>query len=203
MAEYLENRTGKKPEEMTEVEKLNAGLEYNFWDDGVDALKLHAVQGCQKLNAIPVTDYAARRQAVKDLLGSTGENPEILPIFNCDNGKNIHVGDNFLANYNVTILDIAPVYIGNHVMIGPGTLIVTVNHPTRPSGRRAHLGIARPVRIGNDVWIGGHVTILPGVTIGNNVIVAAGAVVTKDVPDNVIVGGVPAKVIKTIENDVD
>ena len=87
MAEYLENTTGKKPEEMTEVEKLNAGLEYNFWDDGVDALKLHAVQGCQKLNAIPVTDYAARRQAVKDLLGSTGENPEILPIFNCDNGK--------------------------------------------------------------------------------------------------------------------
>jgi maltose O-acetyltransferase len=87
-------------------------------------------------------------------------------------------------------------------MIGPGTLISTVNHPLNPSGRRRHLGIAKPVNIGNDVWIGGNVVILPGVTIGNNCVVAAGAVVTKDVPDNSLVAGVPAKVIKTLPNDV-
>ncbi len=111
------------------------------------------------------------------------------------------MGDYFLANYNVTILDIAPVHIGNHVMIGPNTLISTVGHPLSPKGRREHLGIAKPISIGNDVWIGGNCVILPGVTIGNNVVVAAGAVVTKNVPDNCVVGGVPAKLIKTIEDD--
>lgn len=92
--------------------------------------------------------------------------------------------------------------IGDYVMIGPHTLIATVNHPISPMGRRKHLSVAKPVTIGNDVWIGGNVTILPGVTIGNNVIVAAGAVVAKDVPDNGLVGGVPAKLIRTIENDI-
>lgn len=188
---------------MTELEKLDAGLEYDFWDKEVDGRKLNAVIGCEKLNAISVLDSEAREAAIRELFGTVGENPTVLPVFNCDNGKNIHVGKNFLANYNVTILDIAPVHIGDYVMIAPNTLITTVNHPMNPSGRRKHLGIAKPVTIGNDVWIGANVTILPGVTIGNNVVVAAGAVVTKDVPDNVLVGGVPARVIKEIENDVE
>ena len=84
-------------------------------------------------------------------------------------------------------------------MIGPNTLISTVNHPMNPEGRRKHHGIAKPVVIGNDVWLGGNVVIVPGVTIGNNVVVAAGAVVTKDVPDNTLVGGVPARVIRKLE----
>ncbi len=87
-------------------------------------------------------------------------------------------------------------------MIGPNTLITTVGHPLSPAGRRKHLGIAKPVTIGNDVWIGGNVTILPGVTIGNNVVVGAGAVVTKDLPDNVVAVGVPAKIVKEIASDV-
>ena len=87
-------------------------------------------------------------------------------------------------------------------MIGPNTLITTVGHPLSPKGRRQYHAFAQPVRIGNDVWIGGNVTILPGVTIGNNVVVAAGAVVTKDVPDNTLVGGVPARKIKEIEDDI-
>ena len=87
-------------------------------------------------------------------------------------------------------------------MIGPNTLITTVGHPLSPNGRRQYHAFAQPVRIGNDVWIGGNVTILPGVTIGNNVVVAAGAVVTEDVPDNTLVGGVPARKIKEIEDDI-
>lgn len=188
---------------MTEIEKLDAGLEYDFWDTEVNARKLHAIAGCQKLNRVDPSDKKAQEAAIRALFGTVGNSPCVLPTFNCDNGKNIHVGDEFLANYNVTILDIAPVYIGNYVMIGPSTSIITVNHPLSPKGRRNHLGQAKPVTIGNDVWIGANCTILPGVTIGNNVVVAAGAVVTKNVPDNCIVGGVPAKLIRKIENDIE
>lgn len=187
---------------MTELEKLDAGLEYDFWDEEVDGRKIHALEWCQKLNEIPMPNADERIAAIRALFGSVGENATVLPVFNCDNGSNIHVGKNFIANYNVTILDIAPVRIKDYVMIGPGTLITTVNHPLSPLGRRRHLGIAKPVNIGNDVWIGGNVTILPGVSIGNNVIIAAGAVVTKDIPDNCVAGGVPARLIKRLENDI-
>lgn len=188
---------------MTELEKLDAGLEYDFWDEGVSARKLHAIEICAKLNALPATEKAARERAIRELFCAAGRNPMVLPTFCCDNGKNIRVGENFLANYNVTILDIAPVTIGDYVMIGPNTLITTVNHPLSPAGRRRHLGQARPVVIGRDVWIGGNCTILPGVTIGNNAVIAAGAVVTKDVPDNCVVAGVPARKIKDISDDTE
>ncbi|MBR0072660.1 MAG: sugar O-acetyltransferase, partial [Bacteroidales bacterium] len=153
-------------------------------------------------NAIDDTDYDAQYAKLKEMLGSVGEKVWIAKTFNCDRAKNIFIGDDFTGNHNLTILDIREVYIGNHVMVGPHTLITTVGHPLSPKGRREYHALAKPVRIGNDVWIGGNVTILPGVTIGNNVVVAAGSVVTKDVPDNTLVGGVPAKVIKTIENDI-
>lgn len=188
---------------MTELEKLDAGLEYDFWDEGVNARKLRAIELCGKLNAIPSTDEDAREALIRELFAEVGENVSIGPGFNCDYGLHIRVGKSFLTNYNVTILDIMPVTIGDYIMIGPNTMISTVNHPISPMGRRKHLGVGKPVTIGNDVWIGGNVTILPGAHIGNNVIVAAGAVVTKDVPDNCIVGGVPAKIIREIESDVE
>ena len=186
---------------MTELEKLKAGLEYCYDDPEVEALKERAIILCREYNAIDDTDYEAQSAFLDKMLGAKGEKVWIAKTFNCDNGKNIYIGRNFTGNYNLTILDIREVWIGDNVMIGPNTLITTVNHPLTPMGRRRHLGIAKPVRIGNDVWIGGNVTILPGVTIGNNVVVAAGAVVTKDIPDNSLVGGVPAKLIRVIEND--
>ena len=187
---------------MTELEKLKAGLEYSFWDSEVNSLKAHAMRHCAILNSIDPGDDDAIAAELHNLFGTCGDAPWTGPGFHCDNGKNIHVGDRFLANFNVTILDIREVYMGNDVMIGPGTLICTVNHPLSPRGRRNHLGIASPIHIGNDVWIGGNCTILPGVTIGNNVVVAAGSVVTKDIPDNCVVAGVPARKIKDIENDI-
>lgn len=187
---------------MTELEKLAAGLPFDVNDPAVDQRKLQAVRGCQKLEAIDVADRAGKEAAIRELFGKVGRNPNILTGFHCDNGKNIEVGSEFLANYNVTILDIAKVVCGDNVWIGPNTLITTINHPLNPAGRRQHLGIAKPIRIGNDVWIGGNVTILPGITIGNNCVIAAGAVVTKNVPDNTLVGGVPARKMKDLVNDV-
>lgn len=187
---------------MTELEKLEAGLEYCFLDDEVSARKDRAMRLCRQFNAIDESDYAAQLKVIKELFGSTKENVYLHPIFNCDYGKNIHVGEEFIANYNVTILDIAPVHIGDYCMIGPNTLIATVGHPLSPMGRRRRLGQAKPIHIGDDVWIGGNCTILPGITIGNNVVVAAGSVVTKDVPDNCVVAGSPAKVIKQLEDDI-
>ena len=186
---------------MTELEKLRAGLEYCYDDEEVDALKERAIIWCGKYNSLDPLDFASQREMLIENLGSVGEKVWIAKTFNCDNGKNIHIGNNFTGNYNLTILDIREVYIGDNVMIGPNTLITTVSHPLTPMGRRRHLGIAKPVTIGNDVWIGGNVTILPGVKIGNNVIAAAGAVITKDVPDNTLVAGVPARPIRELEND--
>lgn len=188
---------------MSELEKLKAGLEYCYDDPEVEALKERAIILCREYNAIDDTDYDAQAAFLEKMLGAKGEKVWIAKTFNCDNGKNIFIGNNFTGNYNLTILDIREVWIGDNVMIGPNTLITTVNHPLTPMGRRQHLGIAKPVRIGNDVWIGGNVTILPGVTIGNNVVVAAGAVVTKDIPDNSLMGGVPARLIRELENDTE
>lgn len=179
------------------------GLEYDYWDAEVNARKQHATKETIILNAIDPSDEAAIDRQLHKLFGSCGDDAWTGLNFNCDCGKNIHVGDRFIANYNVTILDIVPVHIGNDVMIGPGACIITVNHPLSPKGRRNHLGIAKPVTIGNDVWIGANCTILPGVTIGDNVVVAAGAVVTHDVPDNCLVAGVPARKIRDLENDVE
>ncbi|MBQ6421947.1 MAG: sugar O-acetyltransferase [Prevotella sp.] len=188
---------------MTEMEKMKAGLEYTYADQELIARKTQAIEWCEEYNAIDGRDYARQYECLKKMLGSVGERVWISKTFGCDCGKNIFIGNDFTGNFNLTILDIREVYIGNNVMIGPNTLITTVGHPLSPKARRGYMAKAAPVRIGNDVWLGGNVTILPGVTIGNNVVVAAGAVVNKDVPDNSLVGGVPAKLIRKIENDTE
>lgn len=185
---------------MTELEKLNAGLPYHFLDKEVAARKEMAVVKCRNFNDADPLDYESQGKVLDDLLGSHGKDLNMQQGFHCDYGKNIHVGDNFLTNYNVTILDIAPVNIGDFCMIGPNTLITTVGHPLEKEGRRERIGICKTVTIGNDVWIGGNVVILPGVKIGNNVVIADGAVVSKNIPDNCIVGGIPAKKIKELED---
>ena len=192
-----------KTDAMSPMERMKAGLEYTYADAELIARKTQAIEWCEEFNAIDGRDYSAQYAHLKKMLGSVGERVWISKTFGCDCGKNIFIGDDFTGNFNLTILDIREVYIGNHVMIGPNTLITTVGHPLSPKARRGYMAKAAPVRIGNDVWIGGNVTILPGVTIGNNVVVAAGAVVTKDVPDNSLIGGVPARLIREIENDVD
>ncbi len=188
---------------MTEQEKCNAGLPYRFDDPEMVARKTNAIRECERFNAIEGTDYTAQYEQLKRMLGSVGERVWIAKTFNCDCGKNIHIGSDFTGNHNLTILDIREVHIGDHVMIGPHTLITTVSHPLSAKGRREYNAWAKPVTIGDDVWVGGNVTILPGVTIGDRAVIGAGAVVTEDIPADSVAVGAPARVIRTIEDNDD
>ena len=186
---------------MTEEEKLDAGLEYDFTDPDVRARKMRAMRLCHKLNSLGPDEGAERDAVTRELLGKAGERVWLGPGFHCDNGYNISAGDDFYVNYNVTILDNRPVTIGNGCLIGPGSVIATVTHPLQASRRRRRAAMASPVTLGNDVWIGANCTVMPGVTIGDGAVIAAGAVVTADVPARCIAAGVPARVIKQIEED--
>lgn len=181
---------------MNESEINKFRWEYRFSNPEAIALKTEAIRQCEAFNAIDGRDFEAQYLHLKQMLGAVGQRVWIAKTFNCDRGKNIFIGDDFTGNHNLTILDIGEVHIGNHVMIGPNTLITTVGHPLDWQLRRECVGYVMPVVIEDDVWIGGNVTVLPGVTIGRRAVVAAGAVVTKDVPPEAVVGGVPAKVIK-------
>lgn len=136
---------------------------------------------------------------LKELFGSTGGKLHIEPTFRCDYGYNIHVGENFYANYDCVFLDVCEIQIGDNCFVAPGVHIYTATHPINANERISGAEYGISVNIGDNVWIGGRAIINPGVKIGNNVVIASGAVVTKDVPDNVVVGGNPAKLIKRIE----
>nr|WP_251025715.1 sugar O-acetyltransferase [Bacillus sp. ISL-47] len=140
-----------------------------------------------------------RISLLKELFGSTGDHLFLEPAFRCDYGYNIHVGENFFANFECVILDVCEVRIGNNCMLAPGVHIYTAAHPLNPVERNSGREFGKPVTIGNNVWIGGGAIINPGVNIGDNAVIASGAVVTKDVPENVVAGGNPAKIIKNIE----
>lgn len=140
-----------------------------------------------------------QQNLLREILGTTGKRFHINQPFRCDYGCNIHIGENFFANFNLTILDEAEVRIGNNCFIGPNVSIYTACHPLEPEDRARGIEWSEVVTIGNDVWIGGSVTIVPGVTIGNNVVIGAGSVVTKSFPDNVLIAGNPAKIIKQLK----
>lgn len=149
-------------------------------------------------NNINPENIEEQRSILSSLFGSIGVNFHFNQPFRCDYGCNVYIGDNFFANFNLTILDEAEVRIGNNVFVGPNVSIYTACHPIEAEERNTGVEWAEPVTIGNSVWIGGGATILPGVTVGDNVVIGAGAVVTKDVPANSVVGGNPARIIKSI-----
>ena len=153
------------------------------------------------IGVYPVTEeqMAERDGILRELLGTCGANAFVEPAFRCDYGYNIHVGENFYANYDLIILDVCEVRIGKNCMIAPRVSIFTAAHPLDAETRISGLEFGKPVTIGDNVWIGGHAVINPGVTIGDNAVIAAGAVVTKDMPANAVVGGVPAKVLRLLE----
>ena len=138
---------------------------------------------------------------IKEIIGKCGENIWIETPFHCDYGWNIEVGENFFANYNLTILDVGKVVIGKNAQIAPNVSIYTAGHPVHPDSRNTGYEYGIGVTIGDNVWLGGNTVINPGVTIGNNVVIGAGSVVTKDLPDDVIAVGNPCRVLRKITEE--
>ena len=183
---------------MIEKEKMIKGEMYFSADEVLVNERNRARRLTRAFNNTTEEELDKRTEILKELLGRTGENIYIEPNFRCDYGYNIRVGENFYANFDCLLLDVCPITIGNNAMLAPGVHIYTATHPLDPTERNSGYEYGKPVNIGDNVWIGGRAVICPGVTIGDNVVVAAGSVVTKDVPDNVVVGGNPAKIIKEI-----
>ena len=184
---------------MTEKEKRARG---ELYDANYDKELLKEMEKtkelCYEYNNLRPTEIEKKDEVIKKILGKTGKNIRIEPNFYCDYGYNIFVGDNFYMNYNCVILDGAKVEFGDNVFIGPNCGFYTAGHPIEIDLRNKGLEYAKPIKVGDNVWFGGNVVVLPGVTIGNNVTIGAGSVVTKDIPDNSVAYGNPCKKVRDI-----
>ncbi len=182
---------------MTEKEKMLAGEVYCAIDPQLLKELAEAREVIHDYNLLRPSENEKKLELLKGLLGHIGDDKIIInQPFRCDYGKQISIGKRFFANFNFTILDEAPVTIGDDCFVGPNVSIYTACHSTDPVERNTRQEWAKPVTIGNNVWIGGSVTILPGVSIGDNVSIGAGSVVVNDIPSNTIAVGNPCKVIK-------
>ena len=189
---------------MNQKERMLAGLPYKAWMDGLSQERLENKKKIFAFNHLEPDKIEEKEKLLKEILGKTGKYVNIEAPFHCDYGYNIEVGENFFANYNFTVLDVGKVRIGANAQIAPNVSIYTAGHPIHPDSRNSGYEYGISITIGDNVWIGGNACIMPGVTIGNNVVIGAGSVVTKDVPDNVIAAGNPCKIIRTItEEDRD
>lgn len=183
----------------TEKEKAREGILYDANNDAeLLAERLAAADITYELNRLRPSQVAEREAVIRRLLGRTGKNVSIVSPFYCDYGYNIETGENFFMNMNCVILDGAKVTFGNNVFVAPGCGFYTAGHPLDAERRNAGLEYALPIRIGNNVWIGAQVCVLPGVTIGDNSVIGAGSVVTKDIPSGVLAAGNPCRVIRPI-----
>lgn len=156
---------------------------------------------CFAYNKLNPNDRAAQEKILHELLGGMGSDTIITPPFWCDYGYNITVGDSFYANHGLIITDGAKVTFGDNVFIAPDCCFTTAEHAIDPEMRKRGVEIAKPITVGNNVWIGAHSTVLAGVTIGDNAVIGAGSVVTRDIPANVVAVGVPCRVMREITED--
>ena len=185
---------------MSEKEKMLAGEIYDAnYDKELIEDRYKAKNLCHEFNNLKPSDIEAREKIIKKLFGKTGQQILIEQNFWCDYGYNIFVGENFYMNHNCIILDAGRVEFGNNIFIAPNCAFYTAGHPIEPEIRNRGLEYAKPIKVGNNVWIGGNITVLPGVTIGDNVTIGVGSVVVKDIPSNIVAVGNPCKVIKEIK----
>ena len=178
-----------------------AGLPYKAWLDGLSEERMENKKRIYRYNSLSPEQGEEQAALIKEIIGKCGENIWIETPFHCDYGWNIEVGENFFANYNLTILDVGKVVIGKNAQIAPNVSIYTAGHPVHPDSRNTGYEYGIGVTIGDNVWLGGNTGINPGVTIGNNVVIGAGSVVTKNLPDDVIAVGNPCRVLRKITEE--
>jgi maltose O-acetyltransferase len=178
----------------TEKQKMLAGELYVSSDPELQADCAAAQRWMARYNAALAASDAERRALLRERLASVGDGVVIRPPFHCDYGYNISLGANVFMNFNCVILDVVAVTIGDGAQIGPGVQILTADHPRDPAARAAGQEFGRPIRIGRNVWIGGGALLMPGITVGNDAIIGAGAVVTRDVPAGATAFGNPARI---------
>jgi len=183
----------------TETERMLAGEFYDPSAPELVADRERAQDLARRYSATTEAEGERREALLRELFGAVGDDPDVEPPFRCDYGYNVAVGDGFFANYGCVFLDTNPVSFGDRCLLGPGVHVYTPTHPIDPEERATGRERAEPVTVGDDVWIGGRAVLNPGVTVGDGAVIASGAVVTKDVPDRVVVGGNPARVIREIE----
>lgn len=186
-------------ENMSEIwRQMLAGERYDAMHPELIARLEHTREKIWEYNSLRPSQKEERDALIDEIIGRHGEHCHINQPFRCDYGDNISLGENFFANFNLTILDEAPVTIGDNAFIGPNVSLYTACHPLEADERNRCVEWAEPITIGNNVWMGGNVTVLPGVTIGDNVVIGAGAVVTKSFPGNCLIAGNPARIIRHI-----
>jgi maltose O-acetyltransferase len=183
----------------SEKEKMLNGELYNALDPQLSEERSRARLLFKKLNDSRDDEAALRKQIIKELIGKAGDDVWIEPPFYCDYGSNITVGEKVFFNFNCVVLDVMPVTIGNQVLFGPNVQIYTATHPIDWEERATWLEFAKPITIGNNVWVGGGSIICPGVTIGDRSIIGAGSVVTKSIPADVVAAGNPCRVIRSLK----
>ena len=184
---------------MTQKERMEAGSLYDPADEAI----LKEQKGCahflKEYNALGQGDEAEMQALLQKMFAECGEGVYLQPPFYANwAGRNVHVGDNVYANFNLTLVDDAHIYIGERTMIAPNVTITTATHPVSPRLRARGIQYNKDVHIGRNVWIGAGAIVLPGVTIGDNSVIGAGAVVNKDIPANVVAAGVPCRVLRPI-----
>lgn len=186
---------------MTEWERMQKGLVYNDFDQDLFNKRVEAKKLFKAYNKTDDEEIDLRNKIMKQLFKNVGENVWIEPDFRCEFGKNITICDNVYINFGCIILDCSEVTIGSHTLLGPNIGLYAANHSTDATERINGGCYGKPIHIGNNVWLGGDVKVLQGVTIGDNTIIGAGSIVTKDIPDNVIAVGNPCKVIRKITEE--
>lgn len=187
-------------EMQSEKEKMLRGEIYDAnYDPELIKERTRCKVMCRRYNDIQPDCLEERAALLRSLLGKTGKTFLVEQPFYCDYGYNIEIGENFYSNVNLVILDGAKVKFGDNVFIAPNCGFHTAGHPLDASRRNAGLEYARPITVGNNVWIGAGVNVLPGVTIGDNCVIGAGSVVNKDIPANTLAVGNPCRVIRSLE----
>ena len=179
-------------------DRMLAGDPYLADDPALAAEARRAAELMDAYNTAPAADDVGRQRLLRELLGSLGEGTTIRPPFRCDYGYHLHVGSRTFANFGLVALDVARITIGDDVQIGPNVQLLTPTHPMAAAPRRAKWEAARPITIGDNVWLGGGVIVCPGVTIGQDAVVGAGAIVTRDLPAGVLAVGNPARVVRLL-----